>query len=525
MKQNPFADYGAIVSGNRFIGRKHELNRLKQRVLLKEGFGNFAIMGLPRIGKSSLMWEGVMSKEAELLADKTIPIWCTASGGNNTFWFLRAFCHDVIKKCARIAENENLKAFLDEVKSSLRDIQNKEDLKAQIIELLKELKYMKYKIILLIDEFDAVQDYMGVEDFGFLRQISYELDKKICIVTTSRKTIKDIEAVSGEVSNFFGTFDTLRLGLFDEDSLDLYWQWVKDQQPPFEVTDDYISDVAFKVGAHPLLLDFYNYYHWSQDDNNMLDDSQDFDIHLIDLFDTMQGTLAKEKLMDASIQLIVGPIFDITSDQKKALEAYNFIKPTRADSKAELLGGHYGPRFENNIAYECFSPFLTIIFTYQHLFDIPYWPEWQKTEICVRGVIKKYVSSLGPNWEEQLCSRFGSDKNWLNNFNALKSLRNRSLKRFPNASSHLVDYTLPANMFSLFIGPAWGDYFANVFLGVGSDRSGNREEWKKKFQLLTDIRNPSAHSNGVFVDQEEINMAKQYCKAITHAIAKWEQKR
>jgi len=531
MTQNPFSDYGAIVSGSRFVGRESELNRLRQRVLPKEGFGNFAIMGLPRIGKSSLMWQGVMSKEAELRKLNTIVVWFTASQVNDTFFFLRCVCKEIIIKSRRIAD-DNLKMFLDEKKDCLKDVNNKEEIKEIIDELLEELVYQKIKVILLIDEFDAVQGYMTTDDFGYLRTITYELNKKICIVTTSRKTIKDIETVSGSVSNFFGTFDTLRLGLFDRDSIDLYWQWVESCMPPFRLDNEYKERATYKVGFHPFLLDFFNYCKWLQSETSSNNsDNQDFEIQLKDIFDTMQGTLEKEKikgtninLKDAAIQLIVGPVMDVNSDQIKALEAYDFVAHTSSNKKLELLGNHYGPSYEDGTSFVCFSPYLTTLFVFQHLFDIPYWAEWQETEMRVRGIIKKYVGCLGEKWEDQLCSRYADDANWMANYNALKSLRSRSLKRFPKASQDLIDYTLPSNMFSMFIGPAWGDFFANVFLGVGSNRSGNKDEWRQKFQFLSDVRNPVAHSNGRFVDEGDINTAKQFCKAIINAINKWEQR-
>ena len=53
---NPFSGYGGIVYGEKFIGRRDSLRQLEQRIL-GENYGNLAIVGLPRIGKSSLAWE------------------------------------------------------------------------------------------------------------------------------------------------------------------------------------------------------------------------------------------------------------------------------------------------------------------------------------------------------------------------------------------------------------------------------------------------------------------------------------
>ena len=63
--RNPFSDYGTIVKGNRFIGRKKEIGAIHNRVL-ESNYGNIAIMGLPRIGKTSLAWNALMCRKDEL---------------------------------------------------------------------------------------------------------------------------------------------------------------------------------------------------------------------------------------------------------------------------------------------------------------------------------------------------------------------------------------------------------------------------------------------------------------------------
>ena len=54
---NPFASAGTIVEGNAFVGRQMELRDISER-LFGEEFGNVAIVGIPKVGKSSLMHNG-----------------------------------------------------------------------------------------------------------------------------------------------------------------------------------------------------------------------------------------------------------------------------------------------------------------------------------------------------------------------------------------------------------------------------------------------------------------------------------
>ena len=57
--ENPFADFGSIVYGDRFIGREEEIKAVQNRIFGK-AYGNLAIQGLPRIGKSSLAWKAIL---------------------------------------------------------------------------------------------------------------------------------------------------------------------------------------------------------------------------------------------------------------------------------------------------------------------------------------------------------------------------------------------------------------------------------------------------------------------------------
>ena len=56
---NPFAECGRIVRGDAFFGRRDELERLEQRLIQPPTGGSAAIVGEPRIGKSSLGLSGL----------------------------------------------------------------------------------------------------------------------------------------------------------------------------------------------------------------------------------------------------------------------------------------------------------------------------------------------------------------------------------------------------------------------------------------------------------------------------------
>ena len=74
---NPFKSVGKIVTGNDFVGREAVIDELRSRVL-DMPLANAAIVGLPRIGKSSLM-NHVFIENADSLweTDRIVTVWYT----------------------------------------------------------------------------------------------------------------------------------------------------------------------------------------------------------------------------------------------------------------------------------------------------------------------------------------------------------------------------------------------------------------------------------------------------------------
>lgn len=89
---NPFADYGNLVIGDRFIGREAEISQIKNRILGKSS-GNISVVGLPRIGKSSLVWNTLIADKEELFKQKKLVIEINiGSVDNSRDLFKAVFC-------------------------------------------------------------------------------------------------------------------------------------------------------------------------------------------------------------------------------------------------------------------------------------------------------------------------------------------------------------------------------------------------------------------------------------------------
>ena len=175
---NPVADYGGIVCGSRFVGRKNELLQIKQRVL-GQYFGNLAIMGLPRIGKSSLAWQAIMSNKDSLIEEKSLPVFFQVGSCDTAEVFYKQFVYYVHEEMEFICEDERYSKYASKILTEIQQANNKSIIIPLVQKYFKLVKRLGYKIIYILDEFDSVESFFSVADFQTLREISTKPDTKI----------------------------------------------------------------------------------------------------------------------------------------------------------------------------------------------------------------------------------------------------------------------------------------------------------------------------------------------------------
>lgn len=517
---NPFAGYGGIVYGEKFIGRRDSLRQLQQRVL-GENYGNLAIVGLPRIGKSSLAWEGVMQRHDELITAKCIPIFMeVGSCHDSTEFFIRLVdlsfeelefnfedtrCFPIAAKCV-----ENL------------HINYSNELVQRYFRILKR---EKIKSIFILDEFDRVRSFFTVADFQLLRELSYNPNTKICLVPTARKSIAEIEAKDGAISNLHGTFSTIHLSVFSEHDQAIYWTHFHES---FPTDQNYQFLVSYISGGHPWLMDVINsrMFLLGNEKSHIDEFIAKLGLDLMETLDAILHTLGEEKLLNDAIQLIIGPFFKVNQKNIEKLLKYGFIRKVKPEyKKAVFHNMEVGPIVEGE-TYLCYSDYASLDLYRRYYANVPYVSEWSETENLLRSMVKAVLDKkYGEAWLEGMNNDLQLDKPWPNfdlakwnrNVSSLKSNKDDMVAKFPSLEGgHDVEFTLTAQIFDIFIRPMqkWFNMF--VF-------KGNWREWNNKFDYLTKLRNPVAHNNNSGSLEEEIRIASEYCKEINLAIREWQK--
>jgi hypothetical protein len=517
--QNPFSDYGQIVKDNRFAGRKDEIQMIHNRVL-GEAFGNIAIMGMPRIGKSSLVWNALMPLRDELLNTKNILSFVYVGRITSSTDFFKQLLYQVLEELEFVENNEPSFSKLQGVYEKAKNEEGTFEFKNLIPKFFRFLKRQGFRATFILDEFDNISSIFTISDFQLLRELASQPETQICLITVSRRTIQEIEAETSAISNFCGIFSDLRLGLFNDEDMNEYWNSLK--QFNIEVYNEYKNIINYLVGRHPFLVDLCNYevYNALIENNvqeftsNSIDLESELKLTLFNNFDKMINLLKDEKLYNKALQLILGPIYDVTITDEQKLLKYEFIKQVSFLEKFTLLKrGLVNDKNKMQISYICFSDYFTELLNWKYN-DIDYWPLWKETERTVRELIKIWISDVfGNDWETEYLIKHAKSEGKPERIKKLSETRTSSNKRFGNSSSHLIDYTYPRDMYDLFISSEW-EWFEKVL--------GNpKKEWGKIFNFLADIRNPVAHNNSEFISIDDLNISKRYCEKIIDKITKW----
>lgn len=492
---NPFADYGTIVHGDRFIGRKNDLQVIESRVIRPHEPGNLAIIGDSRIGKSSLVYKAVMDRKDELIGKRLLPIWLNLSNYDRALVFFRS----LVERCAYELEELNwLTANTRRAaERALQDELSWSEMYSHIQRFFKKVRKEDIRILFIIDEFDHARHLFrgNISAFQGLRELSYRPEWRVSYIVISRRTIRDIELQTQTISTFDGIFHKHYLGMFDDDAINEYFTRLHSVGIPEDVS---VRDhIIFYCGAHPYLLEMFGY-----ELVEIFRNEQTVDVDkatrqtlpsFLNQYERMIELLREKGALAKIFQILFGPVIDIKWTDVETLLKYGFI---RQDEKHNYLA--FSGHFQN---------YLEII---ERQFDWEFWPVWRQTEKALRQLIKQVMAQrYGDKWIEALVK---ARPNLKDIFNRCREAQAREEKSFGNrASQDLLDFTYPGDLFALVFAE-WST-FKDIF---GKDKS----YWNQRAQLLAKIRNPLAHNRGEIIPSYELQIAEGYCREILDVIKK-----
>lgn len=513
----PFEGTGEDIQGDRFVGREVYIMQLQEQCTSN----NFSIVGLPKVGKTSLACHSLihLKKKIKTTSQATLCILKFNVGScNNPYTFFKKLVKEVYRELKKSIKSTS-KDF--EILEEQYGFVTGDEFDLDTIESFFEtgISNMDVQLVVIFDEFDKTRKIFKGNDFARLRAII--MAKNIHAVVTSKRIIYDLENWNNDStegpSNFFQIFEsnTIFLQPFGEHELECYW---KRLEPYFEavgqpITEDYKRVAAFYAGSHPHKLDIFNkaQYDSLKYDSLKYESCPNIGAIMEEAYRAEFKVLESVELLNAAIQTIIGPVYDLKDDQVTKLKQYGFLREVGEDEKNQLLGTHAGLSFRSDGRLKAFvaqSDYCTIYMKKCFVNQPPFWNTWSETFHGMRQIVEKFLTiNWGENWYVQ------NDVQYLKH--VCKKIRgkiDKDEKAGITISPH-IEYLDEAALGD-FLNEYWDSVFNKVF-------NSNKKEFFEKYEYIKCIRNHEAHNNNRYLSEDDKRKADDILKEIKKWVDSW----
>ena len=494
MHENPFADYGGIVHGDRFIGRKESLSVIESRLIQPKEPANLAIIGQPRSGKSSLVYQALIARKEHLIEEHLIPLWVDLSTYDQSEAFFQSLVNAYLEE---IEDLDRLDAGIQRAADRACDSQlSWNERYRKIQRFFKKARETGYRLLLILDEFDHARSLFkdNVSDFQKLRELSYQPELGVTLVTTSRRSIKTIELQAGDISTLSETFRRHYLAMFEDEELQIFFDRLA--TAGVEDSEELKDEILSYCGGYPYLLDILGC-----EIVEMCQKGQEINVeqaveqisqalfghyqHIVDLS-------KEDESLDGLLQILFGPVIDVRQENVNEFLGYGLIRET----EDEMYAGFS----------EHFHDFLRLIERKNGVGDL--WPIWRDTEKALRQrITTTMLAKYGERWVERLEKAHPQLKDI---FGKCREAQRKDERLFGNrASQNLLDFTYPQDLFAIIF-REWNS-FKDIF-------GGDKQYWEQRASLLAKIRNPLAHNRDESLREYERQIAEGYCNEILNKL-------
>ncbi|MGV9313663.1 ATP-binding protein [Streptomyces sp. NPDC003691] len=502
---NPFATVGHPVHGAAHVGRAEPVDILLERVLSQSTAGATAIIGPPRIGKSSLAYHVFMRPDARVTHPQLLPVWMNVRTQAGIQQVFRRLCDDVwdlLTERSADVDARTADAYRRAVEPGL--IWGQAQSETQ--EFLRLVRRRGWRVVLIMDEFDAAREVFKSQPgtFQSLRELAYNLDWNIGLVTTSRRELRDIvDMADPDESTFAGIFRSLFLTCFDTEELTaLTARMPGFPQAPGDDGEDgedgegedpaaAVARLGELTGGHPylasVLLDRVCGAARGRP-FRLLDELEglapsrpaEFQYYYRDL----QELLRADGRLRALLEVVLGPQLVVTPDDALVLLQQGLVRV-------------------QNGAYRAFSDdfqhYLTLIGR-----QLGHWDSWMAVERRVRDLVESvFEEKYGADWPDRLREVRPKLAAMLDQCEELRAREQRSFGA--RGSTRLLDFTYPRDLYDL-MASHW-DLFGPLL-------KKDKAYWNERFSLLAKVRNPMVHNRMSVVTPVEQRTFQVYCEEI-----------
>jgi AAA+ ATPase superfamily predicted ATPase len=496
---NPFASYGHTVTGDYFIGRRNALRVIENRIIYPPTPGNLAIIGLRKIGKSSLVYKALLEQKEKLLEKKRVPIRISLGLQEQPHGFFRKLVMECRTELRKLGwENGYIYAAAEEALQEYTGLGDKYEC---IQKFFWEIHQAGISVIFILDEFDRASELFKGNILGFqqLRELSDPPDLRVIFVTLSRRPIRDIELQHQSISTFDGIFHKYYLGMLEEEDVNSYFERLSAVE--LNITPTIKERIAFYCGGHPYLLTMLGYQiveffreGRSYDVDKVFDSiGQSFVEYMLSMIDYLNRDHRLNKLL----QVVLGPLIDLKQIDVDELIRYGLIRPIEEETK---------------LIYPAFSPYFESFLRVTER-ETDLWPLLTKTEKILRVVIANTLQEkYKENWfdkVERAHPKLGLF-NGKNLFQRCREMQEREKRTWSGIlAQNPLDYTYPQELIEI-VCIEWSA-FEHIF---SKGKRMDQRYWKQRGEHIAMVRNPLAHNRAEIIKSPDRRTAEIYCQEI-----------
>lgn len=382
-RDNPYADFGGTVTDTRFIGRESELRAIGSRVFGAGGYGSVAVIGLPRVGKSSLVSEAIRRADTQFRDLRSVAVRVNVGEFASVSELFRRLVGDI----ADAIDDQGLGS--DEINR-----RTTKALEPQVLDfgavraVFRSLRRADIRPVCVLDEFDAGRRLFRetTQCFQWLRELASTPEIKAALVIIAKRRLQEVSRLAGQDSNYWANvLMTLPLKPFLASEVERFFSSLEGEGVYLGVAEQ--REVLAFCGGNPYLLDGVAFHAWERVRRGERIDSEwirNIGGELVrDYLPQVSTILQDGPMLSKAVQVVVGPHWDVTAEDINALRELGVLR----EEQGELRG--FSRTFEDHLRL-----------VGRHI-DI--WPLWRDTERALREVLERNLEQVhGSDWPKRL---------------------------------------------------------------------------------------------------------------------------
>lgn len=505
--ENIYADYGNVIPPSRYIHRSKNEKEILSRLIENENYGSIGLVGMQRMGKSSLAYNLFEVKRKELLEKKIMVIKLVMYEYKTPQSFFLA----IADKALDVLEDlDDIPSKLERRYKRLQEMSVEDNGGERVRSFFKTIvSDLGYRVICIVDEFDYSKKIFEnfPEGYFILRELAYQPENKIGFLFLSRHLMAELEAGVGfDVSNFSNILLSSYLTTYTESEVEEYFKYL--QNSGVAVTENVIEQYMDITGKMPYWMDILSFQYVNYlsagkivDLYQIFEENQEIFYGEFQRFFTL---LEDQDLLKSLYQVILGPLGDdATPKQIARLKNYGLIY--------EDGQGNY------KAVSKYFRKFMVMKEQ-----TVEFYPLWNRTEKLLRltgarGLEKKY----GAEWEDRLSLQYVKDDDSPRGHGQYMTIGDYILsaqKQVEDMKNKSAVYEISANEITLLNGTTTGglatilcaeydDCFKEVFKMT-------KKEFKPLIDGITSARNPYDHNNDHLIKEEIKQQTTDNCSKL-----------